>query len=352
MESSVLVGAANWDRATKGARTQGLYRLDQEAGAWHALTNGLPDNAEVRAIARRDSDTIYVGTQEGPYRSADGGHNWQSLNLPLNISGPDRVVWSILAVPPSTLLVGAQGTTVFRSDDDGESWRKLPVPTPGGHIEMGFPARVIRMAVDPSNSDEIYIAFEVGGLVRSLDGGETWTDCSAGLLELAAQDHLQSGLVSKLPTEGMVDCHAITMSPAQPGTVFLANRMGLFRGADKGTRWQEMGIGRFSELTYARDVKAYPHDPDTLFAAFSDEAAGRQGSLYRSTDLGESWTRYDHDVAVNSTMMSIAPSVETPDRFYCATRRGQAFGTEDAGKSWQAFPLPDGVEGVYAINCA
>ena len=313
MESSVLVGAANWDRATKGARTQVLYRLDQEAGAWHALTNGLPDNAEVRAIARRDSDTIYVGTQEGPYRSADGGHNWQSLNLPLNISGPDRVVWSILAVPPSTLLVGAQGTTVFRSDDDGESWRKLPVPTPGGHIEMGFPARVIRMAVDPSNSDEIYIAFEVGGLVRSLDGGETWTDCS---------------------------------------TVFLANRMGLFRGADKGTRWQEMGIGRFSELTYARDVKAYPHDPDTLFAAFSDEAAGRQGSLYRSTDLGESWTRYDHDVAVNSTMMSIAPSVETPDRFYCATRRGQAFGTEDAGKSWQAFPLPDGVEGGYAINCA
>ena len=50
--------------------------------------------------------------------------------------------------------------------------------------------------------------------------------------------------------------------------------------------------------------------------------------------------------------MSVAASAETPDRVYCAARRGQVFGTEDGGKSWQSYPLPDGVEGVYAIACA
>ena len=34
---------------------------------------------------------------------------------------------------------------------------------------------------------------------------------------------------------------------------------------------------------------------------------------------------------------------------YCAARRGQVFGTEDGGKSWQTYPLP--AEGVYALSC-
>ena len=50
--------------------------------------------------------------------------------------------------------------------------------------------------------------------------------------------------------------------------------------------------------------------------------------------------------------MTLAASAQTPERVYCAARRGQVFGTEDGGESWQAFPLPDGVEGVYAIACA
>jgi len=73
------------------------------------------------------------------------------------------------------------------------------------------------------------------------------------------------------------------------------------------------------------------------------------GSLYRSADLGATWTRFDHDVSINSTLMIIATSAQTPERVYCAARRGQVFGTEDGGKSWQTYPLP--AEGVYALSC-
>lgn len=47
---------------------------------------------------------------------------------------------------------------------------------------MGFPTRMIRLAIDPTHPDELYAGIEVGGLVRSLDGGVTWTDCNAPLL--------------------------------------------------------------------------------------------------------------------------------------------------------------------------
>ncbi len=345
MESCVLVGAAYWVMANEGARTAGLFRL--ESGEWQAVTDGLPDDVEVRSIAMRPSGAIYVGTQRGPARSVDGGRSWTLLELP----GPETVVWSILPCEPDILYVGTQDTVVYKSTDDGESWRRLPVPVPSGMVKMGFPSRVIRLAVDPETSDELYVGFEVGGLARSLDGGESWTDCGAGLLDLARQDHLKSAIGSDIDSEGMMDTHALCLSPARPGTVFLANRMGLFRSPDKGENWEEMEVGRFSPLTYARDLQVFPHDPNTLLAALSIAAVSDEGSLYRSNDLGASWTRFDHDLSINSTLMTVAASAATPDRVYCAARRGQVFGTEDGGATWATFPLPDGVEGVYAIAC-
>ena len=66
---------------------------------------------------------------------------------------------------------------------------------------------------------------------------------------------------------------------------------------------------------------------------------------------GATWTRFDHGVRIDSTLMIIAASAQSPERVYCATRRGQVFGTEDGGRSWHACPLPAGVEGVYALSC-
>ncbi len=120
METKVLVGAAFWDRARQGTRTAGLFDLAADTGEWNQVTDGLPDDVEVRCIAIRETGTIYAGTQDGPYRSDDGGQSWRLLDLP----GVDRLVWSILPCDPDTLYVGTQGSSIYRSDDDGESWRQ------------------------------------------------------------------------------------------------------------------------------------------------------------------------------------------------------------------------------------
>ena len=111
---------------------------------------------------------------------------------------------------------------------------------------MGFPTRMIRLAIDPTHPDELYAGVEVGGLVRSLDGGATWTDGNAPLLALATQERYTQKHGPRRASEGMMDTHALAISAAQPGTVFLANRLGLFRSGDKGESWSDMEIGRFS----------------------------------------------------------------------------------------------------------
>ncbi len=350
MPNYVYVGAAPWYGAGKDAVTFGLFRLDSDSGRWERLTAGLPAGVEARCLAIAPGGALYVGTQSGPYRSSDAGESWSPLALP----GKEQLVWSILLDPgdAQTIYAGTQHTTIYRSRDGGRSWAELSPPPPSGMVSMSFPCRVIRLALDPGDPRQLYAALEVGGVLHSRDGGDSWQGCNEGLLEFTREPRLRSRIVSDTETEGMMDSHALAVSPARPGTVFLANRMGLFRSSDGGARWQEMGIGRFSPLTYARDVKVSHHDPRTMYAALSVAAVSDEGSLYRSRDLGETWQRFDHGVAMRSTLMIIAESPATPDRVYCATRKGQVFGTADGGRHWRDYQLPDGVEGVYALAAA
>jgi len=158
--------------------------------------------------------------------------------------------------------------------------------------------------------------------------------------------------VSDTEIEGMMDTHALCVSSALPGAVFLAVRMGLFKSADRGATWTDMEIGRFSPLTYARDVQVSPHDPRTLYACLSPAARSEDGSLYKSEDLGQTWRRLDHGVKARSTMMAMGLHGKDPSQVYCATRGGQVFGTQDGGRAWHEYPLPDGVDDVYAVACA
>jgi photosystem II stability/assembly factor-like uncharacterized protein len=349
MGDFIFVGAAGSPAGGSSAQTRGLYRLDVNSGEWQRLAGGLPDSVEIRCLVTHPKDPriVYAGAQNGVYRSPDSGASWRLLALP----GKEKVVWSILIHPKDTdtIYVGTENTTIYRSTDGGEHFEELTFPEPKGAVRMTFPTRVLRLAIDPNNADEIYVALEVAGMVRSLDGGRTWQNCNPNLLEFTKQVRYKSRIVSDTDTEGMMDSHALTMSPAKPGTVFLANRMGLFRSTDRASTWADMDVGRFSPLTYARDVRVSPHDPNTMYAALSVAAVSDAGSLYRSLNLGETWERFDHGVAIESTLMTIAASHSNPRRVYCAARGGQVFGTEDSGKTWRSYRLPGGAQGVYSL---
>lgn len=350
MATCVYAGAARTIVTDPRPYRGGLFRLAEGEGGWRRLAGGLPEDAEVRAILvhPRDPAVVFAGTQHGPYRSRDRGERWQRLPLP---EGPAEV-WSLALDPrrPDTVYAGTAPEAVYLSTDGGDTWRRLDTLKAPGRVRMSFPTRVTRIAVDPADSAHVYVALEVDGLVRSLDGGQSWEDCGAGLARLAERPQLRSRLLSDTDAEGMLDSHAVCLGPARPGTVFLAVRMGVFASEDRGQTWTDLEVGRFSPLTYARDVTVSPHDPRTLLACLSPASASQDGSLWLSPDLGATWRRLDHGVKATQTMMAVSVDPRVPGRIYCCTR-AQVFGTEDGGRTWQEHPLPEDVRAVYAVAC-
>ena len=350
--TTIFAGAGHWTTRSGERYRGGLFsRSTDDADEWKPVTAGLPENAEVRALLvhPKNADVIYAGTQDGPYRSTDGGVRWERLG-----GFPDRgaVVWSLAFHPtrPDVIYAGTAPVALYRSEDGGERWQKLSAESPE-HCFMGsdFPTRTTRIAVDATRPDDVYAALEVSGVIRSSDGGESWTDLSQPLIDLAKEPHLKSRIGSDTDAEGMLDSHAIAVGR---GRVFLAVRMGLFESDDRGASWRDAKIGRFTPLVYCRDVIVSPHDASVMYACLSPAARSTDGSIYRSADGGQTWRRFDHGVKANATMMAATVRASDPRRVYCVSRCGQVFGTEDAGGSWREYRLPPGVQDVYAVACA
>jgi photosystem II stability/assembly factor-like uncharacterized protein len=294
-----------------------------------------------------DPDLVLAGTANGVWRSTDAGAHFARSDFP-----DERQVWSLLLGGDGRLFAGTAPLGVYCSEDQGQSWRRLADPDIPNRCAGPFAPRVMRMAQPPGKPDEIYAALEIAGAMRTTDGGRSWQDLGAGLVELSARPHLQSAIVQKeTKAEGMLDGHAIAISPADPASAIIALRMGLFRTRDGGATWQDLEVKRFSPTTYGRDVKVAPSDPATLYAALSVSAASHDGGLYRSQDNGETWRRFDK-VQVHGTIMGIGLNARNPAEVYIGARYdGEIFGTEDGGATWQAMPLPGKVKDVYMVAC-
>jgi photosystem II stability/assembly factor-like uncharacterized protein len=337
----VYVGLAG-ETAPGRPMKSGLYRMAVGDDRWELATRGLPEAPAIRAIAPHPErpGTIYVGTQDGPYRTTDHGDRWEKLDVP-DHGAP---VWSLAFDPrdPDVLYAGYENCGVFRSDDGGERWRPLPVTVRFPEITVGpgsNPAkRVLELAVNPANSSEVYGAIEVGGLIRSLDGGEHWDCMSHG----------------QYLNDDTVDTHGVLVGRWRPGTLFAITRAGLFTSTDQGEHWSSARLEALNEKgqTYCRDIREVPGDPKTIWVAAGANFQSDLGALFRSTDGGASFTRVKMGVEPKTTVFALAFDERQPRRMFAATSGGEVFASEDGGKSWAGRHLPEGATQVYAMACA
>jgi photosystem II stability/assembly factor-like uncharacterized protein len=118
-------------------------------------------------------NAAWNGTGGGVFKSTDNGKTWKQLSGGL----PENIIQANLAISPSNpnrvfaSLALSPGLVIYRSDDAGESWTRITTdPRPAGRIGGGDLA-VLR--VDPKNADVVYSASVVAW--KSIDGGKTWT---------------------------------------------------------------------------------------------------------------------------------------------------------------------------------
>ena len=72
----------------------------------------------------------------------------------------------------------------------------------------------------------------------------------------------------------------------------------------------------------------------------------------RTTDLGETWHRFDHGVTPLSTTFGIGIHAQRPDQVCYYARGGQVFGTQDGGATWKEHPLPESANEMISVACA
>src|SRR5215216_3129528 len=125
-----------------------------------------------------DGETVYVGCRGGGLkRSADGGDTFEEVPL------PERDVFSVaVSAADGAVYAGTEPSRVFCSRDGGESWEELvalqDIPS---RSQWSFPPRpwtshVRWIAPSPHEPEVVLVGIELGGLMRTEDGGASFSD--------------------------------------------------------------------------------------------------------------------------------------------------------------------------------
>jgi photosystem II stability/assembly factor-like uncharacterized protein len=228
--------------------------------------------------------------------------------------------------------------------------RKAPASLAATWVERGptnIGARVSDIVIHPIYTDIVYAAMSSGGLLKSTDGGATWTPISDNLPVL---------------TLG-----AVALDPRDPDVIYLgtgeANAhsfswfgMGLYKSTDGGATWEYKGL---EETRYIARIVVDPMNSDRVWVAGTGALFGTnpERGIYRSLDAGDTWNLV-LSVSDSTAGTDVAVDPLRPDTVYAAmwervrglTYRQSGGVTSgiyrsfDGGDSWQELTsgLPSG----------
>jgi photosystem II stability/assembly factor-like uncharacterized protein len=315
----------------------GLYRSGDGRGTWESLgKNGFDAEPHVFAILPDPSrpGRVTVGTSDGIWRSDDHGSSWRRLDAPR----PQLAIWSLALHPdnPDVMIAGYEPCAIYRSEDDGRTWRKLDgdVAFPAISLHHDLPKRPLSIAFDRTNPREIYVSLEIGGLLRSLDGGSSWSNTIDGLYV----------------DEGSVDIHSVVTSASHSGRVTVATRYGTFRSDDRAVHWRNLQAPKLRPIgSYCRVLAYAPSDANTLYLAAANDFDGDLGAVFVSRDDGGTWERAELGVPIKTPMFGLAVATKLPDHVFCSTKIGQVGTSADRGRTWRFNPLPHAAGHVFAF---
>lgn len=302
-----------------------------------ALMSGRINDLEVHPS---NSRVLYTGTAGGGvWKSNDAGTTFNPIF--------DEYCQSIGAVtldpndPDNTIYVGTGetwtrnsvsiGNGLYKSVDGGSNWKKLG-------LEKS--ERIANIIVNPSNSNEVYVAVlgalwgdsEERGVYKSNDAGQTWNK----LLYVNAK----------------TGCADLTMDPSDPNVLYASmwefrrtgwsfdsggSNSALYKSIDAGATWKKIHQG-FPDGKLGRlGIAVAPSNPKVLYTVIEAEKDERKG-LYRSDDAGENWKQLNNDFDITVRPFYFSRIVVDPKDENVVVKGG-LFGSisRDGGKTFKSL---------------
>ena len=290
--------------------------------------------AQCIAVDPNDPDTLYVGTSdEGLFKSEDGGGRWDKL---AGIEHP-RVTAVTVSPADGTVYAGTEPSTLFVSHDGGESWRELEgMRNLPSALTWSFPPRpwtshVRAIALSHADSNIVVVGIELGGVVRSTDGGELWQDQRPG---------------------AQADCHSLATHPKAPKLLYEAGGGGFVRSHDFGDSWEaaDEGMG----LHYVWGLAVDAEDPLLVYASAASGPGRAHGggfsdaAIYRRVADGQ-WEPVLEGLAAFPYALCADP--EAAGELYAGFGDGTILRSQDPGDRWEEVArVPSGLQALTAVS--
>jgi len=257
-------------------------------------------------LARGSDGTTEAGQPVNDAAAGTGGANSELSQLKTN----DFHSMAVSPADANVILYGHHGG-VIRSTDGGRSWSKTNL--------TGETDDAMGMGISGVEPNVVYAAGH-DTFFNSSDGGETW-----------------KSLKPDLPGR---DIHGMAVAPDMAGRLYVnVVRYGFYRSDDGGGTWMKANSGSF------------PGDVIQVSASVGGVVyvASVQGGVIRSDDSGETFKGTGR---VEGSVLAVAASAKDPDTVYAGTDSG-LYASTDGGKSWSARAVPDGGQVmVAAVNPA
>jgi photosystem II stability/assembly factor-like uncharacterized protein len=383
-------------RAVAGTRSGVFASLDGGRGWRRISPEGHPElrNLESVAVDPRDSRVIYVGTWHLPWKTTDGGVTWRPLHagmlddsdvftLTLDRRDPQRVFatacsgiyrstggvsrWTrLFGIPASSRRTRAfaqdrvrpdsfyAGTTegLWVSDDDARSWR------------LATARNIVVNALAALPDGSLLLGAEGAGVLRSPDGGRSWTYANRGFSErfvsrivfdarakrvlVGLRGRRQHGGVLAAPSPrgpwaqlgtGLEDREILSLAAADT-SVLAGTDEGLYSLGPADPVWRRLPLASVGP-------EAQPRVADVIALRGGVLLAATSRGVFRSADTGLRWQRTP--TGPGGAASALATSRDDPRTVFLATRMG--FWTSgDAGATWRSSAGPkDALVNTVAI---
>lgn len=403
------LGGLGYDVRMRPDDTNMMYVTDAKAGV-HMSTDGgqtwFPSNQGITTrtgesgdvipvfcltIDPHDHDTIWIGTQDvrGIFKSTDAGRTWvekdhgvtETMGITFRgftvdprssdivYAAAELSSWLWAGEPRNGREFDMTKGVVYKTTDGGESWTAV---WRGDNL-----ARYIW--IDPGHPETVYVSTGIFdreaansipasrtpggvGIIKSTDGGKTWTQVNNGL------DNLYVGTLFMHPQDPSIllagtgnnqyydrqgvylsvnggaswqqtlpddNINAVEFALSNPQIAYAGSAAAVYRSADGGRTWRQVSGGPDGwgapgvRAGFPIDFQADPQNPDRLFAN------NYGGGNFLSLDGGRTWTVASKGYT-GAQVRDIAVDPADGRRVYAAARSG-LFVSPDAGVNWDGL---------------
>ena len=214
-----------------------------------------PEGGSANRLFAASGGDLYAGKGTDLYRLSDDGHAWHLINSSIPTNGS----WQMTERGDTLYIVS--DTQVHASTDGGATWSSLGTRPEGELIDIVMTDEVFYLGLDD-------------GIFRSVDAGKSWTS---------------------LNNEALAD-RKIRAITAIENTLFVGTDSGLYRRNSEG--WNLLPVGESENIRalasaehrlYVAVGKGRKNQTISSSVLISVRFSETSPSLYRSTDLGDSW---------------------------------------------------------------